>query len=463
MAVTKNTLQAGFGRVNITPPLGTPLDGYYNVIERLADTILDELEVNALAVSDGKNKVVMLSADLLLIRNEPTYEYRKRVAEEVGLPIDSVILSCTHTHSGPMTQKSEQNEHRKKGNQYIDFLMARFCDAAKLALADLKPAKMGWAVGHAPDVSFIRRYVMKNGAVRTNPDGYEKDIDHPVNVADDRVNVLRFIREGGKEIALANFGTHACTLLDDNYVSADFPRFVRETVEAVLPVHCLFFSGAQGDTNHKNFQRTRFQNDPYVLAHDDIDRGYNYTGWNHAKHVGRAVGGAVLQVYGDMEWVDVDNVSSVCTVCTVPTNKAKPEEIPWAQKVMDLHNAGRDSEIEHDPERIKVGHVVARANRMLNLQNGPDTYDIPVCAVRIGPAAFVGIAGEPFNNVGVALKENSPYEITLPVCCTNGYQGYYPMMECYEEGGYEAGSSPFAPGCAEKLIDVGVELMNKLI
>ncbi len=40
--------------------------------------------------------------------------------------------------------------------------------------------------------------------------------------------------------------------------------------------------------------------------------------------------------------------------------------------------------------------------------------------------------------------------------------GYCPMMEYYEEGGYEAGSSPFAPGCAEKLIDVGLDLMNKL-
>lgn len=462
MAETKNTLQAGFSRVNITPPLGTPLIGYYNIVERLAEIILDELEVNALAVSDGKNQVVIMAADLLLIGNDATLEYRQCVAEATGLPLDNIILSCTHTHSGPMTVKSNANEHRIKGNQYIDFLKARFCDAAKLALADLKPAKMGWAVGHAPDVSFVRRYVMKNGSVRTNPDGYEKDIVRPVNVADDRVNVLRFIREGGKEIALANFGTHACTLLDDTKVSADFPGVVRKTVEAVLPVHCLFFSGAQGDTNHKNFQRTRYLDDPFMLKYDEIDRKYNYTGWSHANHVGRAVGGAVLQVYGDMEWVDVDNVSSICAMCTVPTNKAKPEEIPWAQQVMDLHNAGRDSEIEHDPERIKVGHVVARASRMLRMQNAPDVYDIPFCAVRIGPAVFLGIGGEPFNNVGVALKEKSGYDITLPMCCTNGYQGYYPMMECYEEGGYEAGSSPFAPGCAEKLIEVGLDLANQL-
>lgn len=321
---------------------------------------------------------------------------------------------------------------------------------------------MGWTVGHAPNVSFIRRYVMKNGCVRTNPDGYEKDIVRPVNVADDRVNVLRFIREGGKEIALANFGTHSCTLLDDNKVSADYLRFVRETVEAVLPVHCLFFSGTHGDCNHKDFMRTRFHNDSYVLEHDEIDRGYNYTGWNHAKHIGRAVGGAVLQVYGDMEWVDVDTVGVACGECTVPTNRAEPGEIPLAQKVVELHEAQRDDLIEYDPERIKLSHVIAKAKRMLRLENGPESFTVPVCAVRIGPAVFVGIGGEPFNNIGVTLKEKSPFEITLPCCLTNGAVGYFSMQECYDEGGYEAGSSPFAPGVAEKIIDTGLEIMNKL-
>lgn len=457
----KNTLQAGFARVNITPPLGTPLLGYFNVVERLAETIMDQLEVNALAVSDGKNKVVMLSADLTSIK-QCVDEYRQRIASEVDLPVESIMLSVTHTHSAPMTFKSSENDHRIRGSKYIDFLVSRFCDAAKLALADLKPAKMGWAVGHAPNVSFNRRYLMKNGCVRTNPDGYENDIVRPVNVADDRVNVLRFLREGGKEIALVNFGNHPCTLLDDNKVSADYPRFVRETVEAVLPVHCLFFTGFQGDINHKNFQRTRFQNDPYVLAHDDIDRGYNYTGWINAKHIGRAVGGAVLQVYGDMEWVDVDTVGAVCGECTVPTNRGNSEEILWARHVIALHKAQKDDQIEYDPERIKLSHVIAKANRILRLENGPDTFTIPVCAVRIGPAVFVGIAGEPFNSVGLTIKEKSPFDVTLTGCDTNGAVGYFPMQECYDEGGYEAGSSPFAPGVGEKLIETGLDLMNKL-
>ena len=76
---------------------------------------------------------------------------------------------------------------------------------------------------------------------------------------------------------------------------------------------------------------------------------------------------------------------------------------------------------------------------------------------------FVGIPGEPFNGIGLGLKEGSPFEFTLPCCLTNGAQGYYPMYECYAEGGYEAVSSNFKAGVAERLIETGVELMKKLI
>lgn len=458
-----NTLKTGFARVDITPPLGTPLIGYYNVVERLADRILDRLDVNVLAFSDGENRAVLLSADLLFIQQTQMDEARCAVAAATGLPVDSVIIACTHTHNGPMTQRSDANEHRVRGNAYIDWLHQRFCEAAVAALEDLKPSKMGYGIGQVKNIAFIRRYLMKNGSIRTNPDNYEADVVAPVGEMDERVNVLRFIREGGKEIALANFGVHACTMNINNNISADFPRFVRETVEAVMPVHCIFVTGAQGDVNHTDYKRNRRLEDPYVKAHDGVDQGYNDTIRINAKHMGRAIAGALLQVYGDVDWVDVDKVATLCTQCTVPTNKAKPEELPWAREVVALHNAGRDSEIEHDPTRIKVGHVVAKACRMVNLENGPDEVSIPVCALRVGPAVFVGIAGEPFNGIGLALKEDSPYTITLPLCCTNGYEGYYPMQECYDQGGYEAGSSPFAPGVAEKLIETGKTLMNSLL
>ena len=53
-------LKAGFGRIDITPPLGVSVQGYYE--KRLADGILDPLELNCVAFSDGENKAVLITA-----------------------------------------------------------------------------------------------------------------------------------------------------------------------------------------------------------------------------------------------------------------------------------------------------------------------------------------------------------------------------------------------------------------
>ena len=106
--------------------------------------------------------------------------------------------------------------------------------------------------------------------------------------------------------------------------------------------------------------------------------------------------------------------------------------------------------------------VVARAARMVRLENGPDRFRMPLSAIAVGPVAMFGIPGEPFTGVGRALKEAEGYELVLPTCNTNAKEGYFPMLECYEEGGYEAGSSNFKAGVAELLIDAGLKLLEDL-
>ena len=106
--------------------------------------------------------------------------------------------------------------------------------------------------------------------------------------------------------------------------------------------------------------------------------------------------------------------------------------------------------------------VVATAARKVRLENGPDFFRMPISAIAIGPVAMLGLPGEPFNGVGRALKENADWGLVLPTCITNANEGYFPMMECYEEGGYEAGSSRFKAGVAELIIDAGRQILNEL-
>jgi len=74
----------------------------------------------------------------------------------------------------------------------------------------------------------------------------------------------------------------------------------------------------------------------------------------------------------------------------------------------------------------------------------------------------VGIPGEPFTGVGRGIKETEGFDMIMPVCLTNGSEGYYPMQEAYDEGGYEAGSSRFKAGVAELLIEGSQAMLKEL-
>ena len=106
--------------------------------------------------------------------------------------------------------------------------------------------------------------------------------------------------------------------------------------------------------------------------------------------------------------------------------------------------------------------VVAEAERILDLEHGPESFDLPLTALAIGPVALIGIPGEPFTAVGRALKEAQGWQLVLPCCITNGYGAYFPTMEAFSEGGYEARSSMFKPGVAEAIIDAGLEMLNTI-
>ena len=190
-----------------------------------------------------------MAIDNLHIGTKLVKNYQERISEKTGIAKEAIFIHSTHTHTAGTLDMASKNELVL---EYTEFVGKRFVDAAMFALEDLKPAKMGWAVGKAPGIAFVRRFRMKDGKVRTNPGVGNPDILHPLGDVDERVNVLRFAREGGEDLVLVNFGVHPDTV-GGSLISADYPRFVRETVENALPgTRCLFLNGAQGDVNHVN-------------------------------------------------------------------------------------------------------------------------------------------------------------------------------------------------------------------
>ena len=446
--------KAGYARVNTTPMLGIAIEGYY--VPRFASGILDELEAGALAVECGGRRVLLISVDVCGIEARLSRRYREAIAKAAGVSPEDIFLSATHTHTGPaLTHLDAFEADDAPIERYAAFLGERLSDAARMAIQDLKPARMAFIVGHAPDrVAYIRRYKMKDGTTWTCPPINDPNIDHPIGELDQRVNVLRFDREGGDTVVLVNYGLHADTINGDR-ISPDWPGWMRRTLNDALGVRCMCFVGAQGDVGSTHvFPSGGDMNDTEISFDNEMKSP------GMARFIGRALAGTVLQVYDKAEYVDVDQIDILHRQVAVPANLPAPEDLPRAHEYKALHEADRDADIPYTAMELTT--VVAEAIRMCNLEHGPAEFHLELTGVRIGDIALIGLPGEPFTDIGRGLKQAPGWKLVLPCCITNGYEGYFPMKEAYDEGGYEARSSVYRAGVAERLIDEGVALLDAM-
>ena len=450
-----NDLKIGYAEVNINPPLGIGIEGYY--VPRFAKGFLDDLLASAIAVQCGGKTILLISADHIGFGKQFP-RYRAAIAAAAGIPVDNVYLACTHTHTGPFVYPGfgfEQDEAPVFA--YATFVESRLKDLAVLAVNDLRPARMGFITTHAPDrIAYIRRYKMKDGSSWTCPPINDSNIDHPLGELDQRVNVLRFDQDNGQTIVLYNYGIHVDTI-GGELISADFPGWVRRTIYKALDgVKCIFFSGAQGDVGSTNVHPAGGDMNDTEISFDNEMKSPGM-----ARFVGRALAGTILQVFDKVEYTDVDRINILHKTVQVKSNRpTADDDMDLARLYKKLHDEGRDAEIPY--EAMELTTVVAEATRMVELENGPDYFDLELTALQIGGIAFIGFPGEPFTDIGRQVKTAEGWSMILPCCIVNGYHGYFPTENAFDEGGYESRSSAFKAGVAEYMIGEGKALLEAL-
>lgn len=441
-------LQVGFAREKVTPKLGITMPGYYRI--RHAEGVRDDLELSALAISCGDTTALMLSLDVLGIPRDVVKDFKESITKAAGIPGDCIYIHGTHIHTGPTVEKDSDEEAVR---EYVQFLMEKMAQVSIAALEDRKDAKMGWSVGKAPKVAFIRRFRMKDGSVRTNPGINNPDVLAPMGEVDDRVNVLRFDREGAQAVVLVNFGNHP-DVVGGSLFSADWPGFLRRTMEFAVPdCRCIVFNGCQGDVNHVNV-RPDVTDKAYAT---DPEARYAFS-----RYIGRAMAGTVLQEYDKVRYVDVDKIRCLQRTLLIPANQGAPEDMEQAHRLASLHNAGETQELRKLYPGMMYETVVGEALRMVELEKGPAFFEMDLSAIALGNIAFIGLPGEAFTGIGVELKKAPGWELVLPTCLTNGSHGYFPMLDSYVEGGYEARTSRFKAGAAEKMIEEGLKILKEM-
>ena len=444
-------MQCGFCKKVITPPLGTPICGYY--VERLTKGVIDDLYVRAAAFSDGENKAVILVADLCLLSPALCSKYRKCIAEFCGISEDGVFFSMNHTHTGPLTGRDFASD-REISQQYLDFLQVTFRDAAAYALEDLKPAEFYAAQTTAEGISFIRRYRMKDGCTRTNPAPLDPNIDHPLGTPNESLKLLKIVREGANDLFIFNFGTHSDTV-GGEYISADYSGYACSTIEGAIPgTDAMFLLAPQGDVNHIDPSKPDWGR--LISPRADVDVKERAA---HARYMGRVIAGKLLTVCDRAEKISSDKIKWASMEVEIPSHQEN-DRLDEAKRINELYLSGREDEI--GATGMHLTEIIAEARRIVKLENGPTAYHYHVYALRMGDFVMAGLPGEPFTEIHNRISAATPFANTMVCCQINGSTGYFPTTKAFYEGGYEAKTSVYAAGVDDILVNSMCQLLEKL-
>ena len=444
-------LSCGFEKKEITPPLGSFIVGYYE--PRLSKGNIDKLYARAVAFDDGERKTVIISVDVCYLLKDFCDDVRRKIAEFCRMDEEAILISCNHTHTGPLIGKDFSSEVESDPS-YVEMLKYAIRDAAVGAFADLKPSRLFTAETKAEGISFIRRYKMKDGTTRTNPGELNPQIDHALGIPNEEVRLLKIVRDGGDDIFVVNFGTHSDTV-GGEYISADYPGYVCSTLEGAIPgIQCMFLLGPQGDVNHLDFLKPGCGKVISERHNTDVKETIA-----HARHMGRVIAGQELTVCDRAKEVKSDKIWFGSKELEFPSNQEN-DRLEEAKRINDLYLAGRTEELKESGMGLIT--LIAEARRIIDLENGPDSYKYNIYAVRIGDFVFAGTPGEPFTEIARRIYKVSPFDNTMLCCLTNASCGYLGTSQAYEEGGYELRASVYKAGVDDILVNGMQELLQEL-
>lgn len=429
--------RVGAAKVDITPKKGTPMAGYYAF--RAVGGVLDPIFSKAVVVEQDGVHAAMVVIDLSGTTRPIVDAARKAIQEQCGIEGDHVMISATHTHTGPQLARGSLIDDITKANSgpgldYMQLLPGLIAQSVKEAKAKLAPAIPSVAMGRAEGISFNRR-VLREGQSEAiwQPRSIDPAREKPAGPIDPEVGVLVF-QAGGKPVAgYLNFAMHPTSVGGGVKISADYPGvFTRLVSERHAPdAICLFANGCCGNINHGDYITGRRRT---------------------TLELGTALADAATAAWPGLKCVSTHQPRIYSEMVTLERRKYTEAQIAKAKDVASRMMTE------------KLGTVpMAEAVSTLDTVS---KKDVPLVAeVQVisfsNELAILSLPGEIFVELGLAIKKASPFKHTFIAELANGSIGYVPNREAYPQGNYEVLSARGEAGSGEILVEVALKLLAK--
>ncbi len=460
---TKHELRAGAAVADITPQDEWPLPMIGSFNYNPATSAHDPLSVRALALSDGVDEIAVAVVDSCYLPNDVADDAKRRASARSGIPADRILLAATHTHSAPAAspmldwKPGGPPDVRPNMERYSERLRDGVAEAVAAAQARLEPAELGWGKIDVPEELFNRRWLMKEGSIPPNPFGGVTDkvqmnpprqspnLIEPAGPIDPELYVVSIRSREGKPLALwATYSLHYVGGVPRGKASADyFGEFARRVAASMRQAGAdddfvgILANGTSGDVNNIDFRAERPAAAPFERIHQVAERVARraveaYEGIAHHRRLDLAMAEREL---------------------SLRRRKPSAEGYEQANQVLAEQD---ESQL---PRRAKP-----YAERVIALYEGPDESTIKLQALRIGPLAVCAIPFETFTEIGLEIKQNSPFDSTFTVELANGWNGYLPTPAQHELGGYETwlGTNFVEKAASRKITDELLGMLGEL-
>ncbi|MDD4108708.1 MAG: neutral/alkaline non-lysosomal ceramidase N-terminal domain-containing protein [Prolixibacteraceae bacterium] len=437
---TTAEFKSGVAKLDITPPVGYP------VHKTPSDGILDPLEVKTIVLSQGDCTMALISADLFYIPVQLSETVRKLSSAKTGIPVSNICLTATHTHADPTCYEEviEYTEHVKSGrqadaDQYSAQLISKLVQSVADAQANMKPAEIKSGIQKMPGISFNRRHLMKDGTVKMNGGFLNSDIIRAVGPADPDLGMVVFTDAANDKpfASLSTFAMQLATIGNTKKFSSGFPHFMEQELRKKFgdDFISIFGEGPCADVNHW-----------------DITKPGPQAGYESAtRTTGEKMAAGFLEKYPGLT-TQTPSLEVAGKIIEVPLQTYSKMDLEWAESYADS---------------AASAIVKARIRKILTLKElrkeQGETLPLEIQVFRLNDeTALVALPGQIFTELGLALKEASPFKNTLIITLANSHEDCIPLRKAYPEGSYEIIYSLVESGGGEMLIDTAISLLNEI-